>query len=145
MTPNVVPLSGSGRARATPCRKRSIPPSQGPLNVEPLVVVAQKLADATPPDAQTHARNVLKAAAALKGKPLAEQRKLFTPLSEAVIAMAEVCPPSKAVVEKLYVMFCPMKKARWLQTTGEVANPYYTTEMKQCGEVKGTVETVAVP
>nr|MBA3270949.1 efflux RND transporter periplasmic adaptor subunit [Acidobacteriota bacterium] len=118
-------------------------PPQGPLNVEPLIVAAQKLVDVTPPDAQAHARNILKAAAALKGKPLAEQRKLFTPLSEAVIAMAEGCPPSVAVADKLYVLFCPMKKSRWLQTTDEVANPYYATEMKQCGEVKRTVATVA--
>ncbi len=117
-------------------------PPQGPLNVEPLIVAAQKLVDVTPPDAQAHARNILKAAAALKGKPLAEQRKLFTPLSEAVIAMAEVCPPSNAVADKLFVMFCPMKKAPWLQTTPDVANPYYATEMKQCGEVQATIEAV---
>ncbi len=57
--------------------------------------------------------------------------------------MAEVCPPSNAVAKKLHVMFCPMKKADWLQVNAEVADPYYATEMKQCGEVKRTLETVA--
>lgn len=119
-------------------------PPQDALNVEPLVAAAQKLVDVTPPDGQAHALNIRNAAAALAGKPLAEQRKGFAALSEAVIAMAEVCPPSNAVAEKLYVLYCPMKKASWLQTTPEVADPYYATEMKQCGEVKRTLETVAV-
>ncbi|MGH7213692.1 MAG: efflux RND transporter periplasmic adaptor subunit [Tepidisphaeraceae bacterium] len=119
-------------------------PPQSPLNVEPLTIAAQKLVDVTPPDAQAHARNVLTAAIALKGQSLPEQRKLFAPLSEAVIAMAEVCPPSNAVADKLYVMFCPMKKARWLQTSPDVANPYYATEMKQCGEVQQKIEPAAV-
>ncbi len=118
-------------------------PPQAPLNVEPLVAAAQKLVDVTPPDAQAHVLNIRSAAAALKDKPLPEQRKLFGVLSEAVIAMAEVCPPSNAVAEKLYVLFCPMKKASGLQPTPEVANPYYATEMKQCGEVKRTLETAA--
>lgn len=53
-------------------------------------------------------------------------------------------PRSNAAADKLYVMFCPMKKGSWLQTAPEVANPYYATDMKQCGEVKRTPETVAV-
>ena len=52
-------------------------------------------------------------------------------------------PLSNAVADKLYVMFCPMKKAGWLQTNAEVANPYYSSEMKQCGEVKRTLKAVA--
>lgn len=114
-----------------------------PLNADKLVAAAQALVDATAPDQQAHAKGVLTAASALKGKPLEEQRKLFAPLSEAMVAMAEVCPPSKAVAEKLFVMFCPMQKARWLQTTDEVANPYYAAEMKQCGEAQRTIDAVA--
>jgi RND family efflux transporter MFP subunit len=119
-------------------------PPEAPLDVNELVAAAQALVDVTPPDQQAHARSVLTAASAFKGKPIDEQRKLFAALSEAVVAMAEVCPPSKALAEKLYVMFCPMKNARWLQTTEEVANPYYAVEMKRCGEVQRTIDAVAV-
>lgn len=113
-----------------------------PIDIEKLIAAAQALITVTAPDGQTHAKNVLKTATALKGKPLDEQRKLFAPLSAAVIAMAEICPPSKAIAEKLFVMSCPMKKAQWLQTTEQVANPYYATEMKECGEAQRTIDAV---
>lgn len=116
---------------------------EAPLDAEKLVASAEALVNVTPPEGQNHARKVLSAATALKGKSLDEQRKLFAPLSEAVIAMAKVCPPSTSIAEKLFVMHCPMKKATWLQTSEKVANPYYATEMKQCGEVKQTLEAVA--
>lgn len=116
---------------------------QSPVKVERLVAAAQALVEATPPVGQAHAQNVLKAAIALQEKPLAEQRKLFSPLSQAVIAMADACPPSKAVGSKLYVLFCPMKKASWLQTTPEIANPYYATEMKECGEAQRTINVTS--
>jgi Cu(I)/Ag(I) efflux system membrane fusion protein len=40
-------------------------------------------------------------------------------------------------------MHCPMAfddtGADWVQATEQVANPYYATQMKRCGEVKRTV------
>src|SRR5690606_28690789 len=33
----------------------------------------------------------------------------------------------------LKVAFCPMKKARWVQKTGKISNPYYGKAMLECG------------
>jgi hypothetical protein len=89
------------------------------------------------------------AAAALVGKPLAEQRALFLPLSGAAIALAEAGPPSTAVTDKLNIAYCPMafgnKGGHWLQAGEVIANPYYATSMKRCGEVTRAVATVAAP
>jgi hypothetical protein len=30
-------------------------------------------------------------------------------------------------------MYCPLKKAGWVQEGPEVANPYYGAEMLECG------------
>jgi hypothetical protein len=35
-----------------------------------------------------------------------------------------------------YVMYCPMKKKDWVQTSAKVENPYGGKEMLTCGEVK---------
>jgi RND family efflux transporter MFP subunit len=88
------------------------------------------------------APKVLDAATAFQGKKIAEQRKLFKPLSDATIALARAHPPSAAVAQKLYVAFCPMAPgdgARWLQTTDKIANPYFATSMKECGSIEQTL------
>jgi Cu(I)/Ag(I) efflux system membrane fusion protein/cobalt-zinc-cadmium efflux system membrane fusion protein len=114
-------------------------PPRGPLDTTNLVVAAKAILETTPNDHQARVRAVVTAALALDGKSLEQQRELFAPLSEAMVAVAEVCPPSSAIANVLFVMSCPMKNARWLQTTDTVANPYYATEMKQCGEVQRTL------
>ncbi|MGH8017158.1 MAG: hypothetical protein ACREIA_02540, partial [Opitutaceae bacterium] len=38
-----------------------------------------------------------------------------------------------------FVMTCPRAKADWIQTTKQVANPYYGSQMLRCGAVKKTV------
>lgn len=115
------------------------PPAE-PLDVATLLSAAQKLASITTGDLKRIPQNVAGAASAIQDKPLEEQRELFKTLSEAVIAMAQTCPPSSGVGD-LYVMYCPMLKASWLQAGKQIANPYYATEMKQCGEVTRTLET----
>ncbi len=35
-----------------------------------------------------------------------------------------------------YVVYCPMLKKDWVQTTEKIANPYYGKEMLTCGEIK---------
>ena len=43
----------------------------------------------------------------------------------------------------VYRVFCPMafdnKGAEWLQTTADVANPYFGDEMLRCGEIRGKI------
>jgi hypothetical protein len=46
----------------------------------------------------------------------------------------ETLPLAKADKSKKFeVLYCPMKKARWVQKTGSIANPYYGSEMLECG------------
>ncbi len=42
-----------------------------------------------------------------------------------------------------FVMTCPMAGADWIQTTKQVANPYYGSQMLRCGAVKKTVTAAA--
>ncbi len=35
-----------------------------------------------------------------------------------------------------YVMHCPMAKKDWVQTSEQIANPYYGKAMSKCGELK---------
>jgi Cu(I)/Ag(I) efflux system membrane fusion protein/cobalt-zinc-cadmium efflux system membrane fusion protein len=92
------------------------------------------------------AAHVDTAASEMGGKPIAEQRKLFKPLSDAVIALAKRSPPSSNVAAKLFIAHCPMafgKGADWLQTSETIANPYFPKAMKECGSIAGTIETRA--
>ncbi|MEX0886938.1 MAG: hypothetical protein WD009_10915 [Phycisphaeraceae bacterium] len=74
---------------------------------------------------------------------LDEARELFAALSEAVIALTELAPPSDAAAPTLYRGQCPMVEADWLQTEERVVNPYMGKSMLRCGTVEpaaGTVE-----
>ncbi len=73
--------------------------------------------------------------------PLDGQREKFKPLSDAMIALMQRVPPSTAVTEKLVIVHCPMAPGNWLQKGTRIANPYYATEMKQCGEITGYIES----
>ena len=73
-------------------------------------------------------------------KDISEQRKEFTLLSSDVIAMfkhAEVNGGS------IYVQHCPMANngngGDWLSSEKKIQNPYYGSEMMECG---GVVETI---
>jgi hypothetical protein len=45
----------------------------------------------------------------------------------------------KAVgAERLEVAYCPMAKKAWLQPEGDLANPYYGSEMLRCGDFVGS-------
>lgn len=94
-------------------------------------------------DNQMHkslAQSVQRTVEPLMNQPLDKQREGFKQLSDAVIAMIDVSPPSQEVAAKLFVYYCPMAKGQWLQASAEMANPYYATHMKQCGEVKRTID-----
>lgn len=69
-------------------------------------------------------------------------RKGFEGLSESMIDFARSFPPSKHVAPALKVAHCPMKKASWLQTTDEIRNPFYGSDMLRCGSIEGTIPAV---
>lgn len=55
-------------------------------------------------------------------------REAFHDLSRPVAMWVTLARP-----EGKRVMYCPMKKAGWVQEGSEVANPYYGAEMLRCG------------
>ena len=108
------------------------------LDVTRLVTATKALADG----GNASAHKLHAAAEAMAGKPLAEQRKLFGAVSDAVIELAQQSPPSRSVADGLFIMHCSMAPGSWLQAKEQLANPYYATAMKRCGEVKGTIAAV---
>lgn len=88
------------------------------------------------------AQSVQRTIEPLVDQPLDKQREAFRQLNDAVIAMIDASPPSQDVATRLFVYYCPMAKGQWLQASAEMANPYYATHMKQCGEVKRTINAV---
>lgn len=66
-----------------------------------------------------------------------KQRKYFENLSENMILVAKSVNLGSTPV---YVIYCPMKKASWLNNTPEVFNPYYGESMLRCGEVRQTID-----
>lgn len=94
------------------------------------------------------AADVTKAAEAMKPHPIDHQRVLFSALGEKVITLADAVPPSSSVAGTLYVMNCPMApgikrgaRGDWLQTSPDVANPFFAAEMKTCGSQVRTITT----
>ncbi len=64
-------------------------------------------------------------------KTITELRNSFKALSEIYIKNGETIKDGSIVVAS-----CPMAKARWLQKSGSVSNPYYGKDMLQCGEIE---------
>jgi multidrug efflux pump subunit AcrA (membrane-fusion protein) len=77
----------------------------------------------------------------LKGKDLKEQRRLFKNVSTLSIALLKDSPPRDLALSTFH---CPMAKADWLGVGKEVRNPYYGSEMLECGSVTGKIETSSV-
>lgn len=76
------------------------------------------------------AQQAARAAAKVAGaKDLVQARKEFKELSKPFVKWAERNKP--ADVE---VVYCSMAGAKWVQTKGDVRNPYYGKEMLECGE-----------
>ena len=61
-----------------------------------------------------------------------EQRKDFITLSN---LLTELIKSIKIVDQTIYQQYCPMKKASWLSSKKEIENPYYGSEMLDCGKI----------
>lgn len=68
-------------------------------------------------------------------KDLKEQRVVFAPFSDNMIALAKTV---KLSTDPVYQQYCPMKKASWLSSQQAIKNPYYGSAMLTCGSVKAT-------
>lgn len=112
-----------------------------PIAPEALMVAAAALRTAGAGSAGASlTAEVATAAERLAEVGIETQRERFKALSDAVVLLLEVCPPSAAVAEKIFVMHCPMAPGTWLQQGATLANPYYATDMKECGDVIKTIE-----
>ena len=77
-------------------------------------------------------KNAIPASKALmNSKSLPEARAAFEKISKELLPWARKHPLSKTDL-----VYCPMKKAWWLQASGEIRNPYYGAEMLECGVVE---------
>jgi hypothetical protein len=56
-------------------------------------------------------------------------RAAFVKLSDQAVKIAAGQPG-------YYILYCPMVKHDWVQTTNKVANPYAGKEMVACGEIR---------
>ena len=69
------------------------------------------------------------------------QRILFLQVSQDVIPLVK---GMKSQTEPIYVAYCPMadegKGGYWLSAQKEIKNPYYGSEMLECGEVKEEIK-----
>lgn len=72
-----------------------------------------------------------------EAKDINKQREAFVGFSNNMISLAKAAKLSTADV---FVEYCPMKKASWLSTEKAIKNPYYGSEMLDCGSVKETIK-----
>ncbi|HVS11271.1 MAG TPA: efflux RND transporter periplasmic adaptor subunit [Planctomycetota bacterium] len=108
-----------------------------PVGIAELMRTAQALREsAAGEDPNALADALVAAVAAMQGRAIEEQRKLFGAVSEAAIDLAQRSPRTGELAPRVLLASCPMVKARWLQDGEEIANPYYATTMKACGEIE---------
>jgi Cu(I)/Ag(I) efflux system membrane fusion protein len=84
-----------------------------------------------------HYKNVPRDIRAACGKleranDIGAMRAAFAELSKPISMWVTMAKP-----EGVSAMYCPMRKAGWVQSGDEVANPYYGAEMLGCGEKVG--------
>ena len=83
-------------------------------------------------------------ASALDTESIESFRTSFQDLSDAVIELVRIAPPSEAVGDTIYQAYCPMVKANWLQRGEVVSNPYMTN-MPTCGSIQQEFKVVSSP
>ena len=73
---------------------------------------------------------------------IAEQRKQFTALSTDLIALFK---HAELTAGKIYIQHCPMANngdgGDWLSSDKKIQNPYYGSEMMECGAVIEEIKT----
>jgi hypothetical protein len=72
-----------------------------------------------------------------EAKDINKQREAFVGFSNNMISLAKT---AKLSTGDVFVEYCPMKKASWLSTEKAIKNPYYGSEMLDCGSVKETIK-----
>ena len=80
--------------------------------------------------------NIEDDATEMKGVGLEEARKKFKNLSRSMITYLKELYGKINGAEKIYIYYCPMADASWLQKEEGTRNPYYGSSMLKCGSVK---------
>jgi len=91
--------------------------------------------DASAPEALRTSIDELGKATPANFEDLESFRTGFRGLSDAMIALVRLAPPTAGVAPRLYHIHCPMVKADWLQAGLTVANPF-DPEMPGCGTIE---------
>jgi hypothetical protein len=117
--------------------------------VDPYLRVQSALAADKVDTVKADAVEIVKAAEALgdKGQPiaaaatqlesapdLAASRKAFGQLSDALFAYAKAT--SASMPPGVKTAYCPMVNKSWLQKGDKIRNPYYGSEMLECGSFR---------
>jgi Cu(I)/Ag(I) efflux system membrane fusion protein/cobalt-zinc-cadmium efflux system membrane fusion protein len=74
----------------------------------------------------------------LNGKDIKSDRASFGDLSTATQTLIGQIRPDSKRWPKLYVMYCSMADKHWIQASPKVVNPYYGSQMLECGEIVET-------
>ncbi len=88
-----------------------------------------------PDEAQAHFQRAKRSLGRMSG-PLDDTRNAFRQLSHALLKAATLVR-GEATVNKLVHFYCPMVPGGggdWMQSEGELINPYWGSEMLHCGE-----------
>lgn len=72
-----------------------------------------------------------------KSSDLKVQRKSFEGVSQSFVTLTSEL---KINAKPVYVQYCPMAKASWLNEVKDVQNPYYGSMMYDCGTVKEVLD-----
>ncbi|MCB9838184.1 MAG: efflux RND transporter periplasmic adaptor subunit [Phycisphaeraceae bacterium] len=94
-----------------------------------------QIGSASPPESVARLVSQMHGSANLDSSSLVSFRQDFRGLSDMMIELVRVAPPSTSVGPAVYHAYCPMEKAHWLQTSEVVANPY-DPGMLRCGSIK---------
>jgi membrane fusion protein, copper/silver efflux system len=103
---------------------------------------AEKLAKSDDESVRKAATGIAARAGEMTGKGLKLQQGTLKQLSAQLIPLVRAHPPAGMA---LNVVYCPMAKAEWLQTSEEIRNPYYGSEMLECGTIKSTIKAASQP
>jgi protein SCO1/2 len=135
-------------APAAPAPSHDNNSSRSSALVEPAIAIQIALADDTMVGVAAQAAAMRQAAAAL-GAPAAaieaaaadlarqttieDARRAFGAMSDVLIAYLR--GDAASFGDGVRVAYCPMVRKSWLQKDGPVANPYYGSRMRSCGEL----------
>ncbi|MBI4716631.1 MAG: efflux RND transporter periplasmic adaptor subunit [Planctomycetes bacterium] len=101
---------------------------------------ARSLSGRATPELKAQLATIAEQATQLLEKGVSEQRTLFKALSKQVVETLTAHPPRE---QRLYVAYCPMVQAEWVQQSKAVRNPYYGSGMLGCGEITATIKSAA--